>query len=243
MCTLSYIPVDDEDFYFTTNRDESPNRIALSPQIYNLTDSSRALFPKDKLAEGTWMFCHEEGFSLCLLNGAFKKHKHQPPYRKSRGVMVLEFIKYSSTQEFISIYEFIGMEPFTLLVLSYQSERKLEEVRWDGEVIHYRKLNALVPQIWSSSTLYDEEAKQMRKKWFSDWLRETKVYSKDVIFDFHKNTGNDDAHNGLVMNRRNLVKTLSVTQIIKTGGEVSMEYDDFEKGKTSNIKFKKKSLD
>ena len=40
MCTLTYIPVDQQDFIFTTNRDEKPGRIALYPDHYTIENVS-----------------------------------------------------------------------------------------------------------------------------------------------------------------------------------------------------------
>lgn len=237
MCTLTYIPIGDEDFYFTTNRDESPLREALFPNLY-LINKKKVLFPKDKMAEGTWMMCHEKGFSACLLNGGYEKHEHKPPYRKSRGIMVLELGNYSSVKEFISDFNFTGMEPFTFLVVSYLTTRKLEELRWDGETIHYRKLDTSRSYIWSSSTLYNKDARLMRQKWFDDWREKTSVFSKNAIFNFHTTTGREDPMNGIVMNRKEKVKTLSVTQIRKEGSKLQMFYYDFGKNELKDYMFK-----
>ncbi len=237
MCTLTYIPIGSEDFYFTTNRDESPLREALFPKIYQI-DSGEVLFPKDKLAEGTWMMCHEKGFSSCLLNGAFEKHEHKPPYRISRGVMVLEYGNYSSVKDFISNFSFNNIEPFTFIVLNYVNERVLEEVRWDGVSVHYRKLDTAKSYIWSSSTLYDKDARSMRQKWFDDWLTKATVFSKEAILNFHTQTGKDDPINGIVMNRKEKVKTLCVTQIRKEENVLQMSYYDFEMKKLTDYPFK-----
>ncbi len=226
MCTLTYIPIGTDDFYFTTNRDESPLREALFPSLYQI-DNYKVLFPKDKMAEGTWMMCHEKGFSACLLNGAFEKHEHKPPYRKSRGVMVLEIGNYSSVKDFVANFYFVGMEPFTFLVVSYLAKRKLEEVRWDGETVHYRKLDERKFYIWSSSTLYNKDSRIMRQKWFDDWSRKTTAFSKEAILAFHTQTGKEDQINGIVMNRKEKVKTLCVTHIRKEEGALQMSYYDF----------------
>ena len=226
MCTLTYIPIGVEDFYFTTNRDESPLREALFPELYQI-DSGKVLFPKDRMAEGTWMMCHEKGFSACLLNGAFEKHEHKPPYRKSRGVMVLELGNYSSVKDFILGFTFNKMEPFTLLVLTYSKTRNLEELRWDGETVHYRKLDETKSYIWSSATLYNEDARLMRQKWFADWLKKTTTFSKEAILNFHTQTGKEDLINGIVMNRKEKVKTLCATQIRKEDSMLQMSYYDF----------------
>ncbi len=241
MCTLTYIPVGADDFFFTTNRDENPIRDAEFPKVYPVNESF-ALYPKDKSAQGTWIMCHENDFTICLLNGAFEKHKHEPPYRKSRGVMVLEFANFQSTRDFILEYNFRGMEPFTILVVRYKLERILEELRWDGETAHYRKLDASKLFIWSSSTLYDKDARIMRQNWFSNWKNTEIDFSQENILTFHKTTGSDDTFNGLVMNRKEKVKTLSVTQVRRKNKEVFMFYNDLEKNESMDISLSKKSL-
>ena len=162
MCTLTYIPVHQQDFIFTTNRDEKPGRIALYPDHYTI-GNYKMLFPKDSEASGTWMLIHEKNYSLCLLNGAFEKHEHKPPYRKSRGLVVLEYAQYKNTVDFVKHYNFQGIEPFTLVIINYDKERSLEEVRWDASSIHYRKLDAQKVAIWSSATLYPSEIADKRK--------------------------------------------------------------------------------
>lgn len=84
MCTLSFIPVSDTDFIFTTNRDEDPNRVALKPQRYN-HQGHDLYYPKDSKANGSWIISNSVDTTLCLLNGAFEKHQRQSSYRQSRG--------------------------------------------------------------------------------------------------------------------------------------------------------------
>lgn len=241
MCTLTYLPGNATDFIFTTNRDESPLRVALEPKIY-MHDKKKVLYARDKEANGTWMFCHENDFSVCLLNGAFVKHKHNPPYRKSRGIVVLEYGRYKNTVEFVRNYNFKNIEPFTMLIVRYIENRILEEVRWDGESIHYKEMNADKPHIWSSSTLYTEEAKNKREQWFKDWFNRNEVNQESILY-FHKNAGKEDSFNSLVMNRKGLVKTLSITQVIKESINVGMYYEDLERNRCDTILLEKeKSL-
>ncbi|WP_321308911.1 NRDE family protein [Marinifilum fragile] len=240
MCTLTYIPIDNKNFIFTTNRDEDPNRIALPPDKY-INNNIESLYPKDPEGNGTWMLCNKY-FSVCLLNGAFVKHKHEPPYKKSRGLVVLEYEKFKNTIEFVLNFDFVGIEPFTMIVVRYNSEILMEEVRWDGSSVHYKKLDPKRAEIWSSSTLYDETAKKMRKAWFVDWkMMDDISYSK--VLDFHKNAGCNDLFNGLVMNRKELVKTTSITQIIHDKLGIRMRYEDLRtKEVTEKYMTKEKSL-
>ncbi|PXY01037.1 hypothetical protein DF185_10300 [Marinifilum breve] len=240
MCTLTYIPLGETAFIFTTNRDEDPSRIALPPSKY-VSNNIESMYPKDPEGNGTWMLCNK-CFSVCLLNGAFIKHKHEPPYKKSRGLVVLEYEKFQNSLEFILNFDFIDIEPFTMVVVRYETEVSIEEIRWDGSSIHYKQLDPERAEIWSSSTLYDKAAKEMRKTWFSDWNIMSDLSSSNIL-NFHKNAGYGDLYNGLIMNRKEIVKTTSITQIIHDRLEVRMRYEDLRsKEVTEKYLPKEKSL-
>src|SRR3954465_10304679 len=91
MCTVTFIPVKDK-VYITSNRDEKVVRKqALQPAEY-YRKGAKLLFPKDPDAGGTWIALHENGNAVVLLNGAFEKHKPNPPYLRSRGIVMLDII-------------------------------------------------------------------------------------------------------------------------------------------------------
>ncbi|MFM7153572.1 MAG: NRDE family protein, partial [Bacteroidota bacterium] len=73
------------------------------------------VYPRDSKAGGTWFAVSESGKTVCLLNGAFVRHHHNPPYKRSRGLMVLDFFNYDDPDRFFSEYNLEGMEPFTLI--------------------------------------------------------------------------------------------------------------------------------
>lgn len=221
MCTVTYIP-QKEGFILTSNRDESAAR---SPQ--NLTriqqEGIELIFPRDTTAGGTWIAISETNRLVCVLNGAFEKHKHRPPYSRSRGIMVLDFFKYSSAQNFFETYDFEGMEPFTMIIFD---DGDLFEFRWDEQRRHILPLDHTAYYIWSSSTLYPSDIQKKRKGWFDTWLDNREDFSLEAITDFHKNGGEKDTWNGFIMNRLNLVQTVSITNIIKTDSEMKMRYHD-----------------
>lgn len=221
MCTVTFIP-QKEGFILTSNRDESAAR---SPQ--NLTrieqEGIELIFPRDTTAGGTWIAISETNRMVCVLNGAFEKHKHRPPYSRSRGIMVLDFFKYQNAQSFFEEYDFAGMEPFTMIIFD---EGDLFEFRWDEHSSHILPLNNKKYYIWSSATLYPAEIQLKRKKWFDDWLLNRKDFSLSEITNFHKNGGEKDPWNGFLMNRLNVVQTVSITNIVKTPNEMEMIYHD-----------------
>jgi uncharacterized protein with NRDE domain len=95
MCTVSFIRVK-EKVFLASNRDEKHFRSsAIPPTVYE-SETGKLLFPKDADAGGTWIAMHENGNAIIFLNGAFICHLPQPPYRLSRGVILLELITHSS---------------------------------------------------------------------------------------------------------------------------------------------------
>ncbi len=222
MCTVTYIPQSDQNFILTSNRDEAPQR---SPQ--QLTTLSQhgveLIFPKDAGAGGTWIAAANDGRVACLLNGAFEKHKHEPPYRRSRGIMVLDYFSYQSTSDFCERYDFEGMEPFTFVLVG---KNELHELRWDEKKVHLKALNTKGRYIWSSSTLYTTEVRLRREAWFKEWLESRSDFSLKAIQDFHLHGGERDEWNGFVMNRMNVVQTVSITNIVKKSDRMEMVYHD-----------------
>jgi hypothetical protein len=220
MCTVTYLPLGNDEFCLTSNRDETPSRQPM--ELYH-DEANNLLFPKEPKHGGTWISASADNRLVCLLNGAFQKHKHEPPYRKSRGLVVLEYFDYS-TPQFISNYYFDGIEPFTMVIFD---NGKLYDFRWDGIEKHLKELDTKLPHIWSSSTLYSDEVKEMRLSWFQDWLNSEMPKNAVEILNFHKTAGADDIENGLIMSRNNnLVCTVSITQVIKSFDYFSFSYLD-----------------
>jgi uncharacterized protein with NRDE domain len=53
-------------------------------------NGQKLFFPKDTDAGGTWIVMKENGDAAVLLNGAFINHTAEPPYRLSRGIILLD---------------------------------------------------------------------------------------------------------------------------------------------------------
>src|ERR1700683_1833329 len=129
MCTVTFVPVGDK-IYITSNRDEKILRSnAIAPAIYKLK-TGNILFPRDKDAGGTWFAVHENGNAVVLLNGGWRKHIPHPPYRKSRGLILLDIIDSENPLSTFFSSNFTEIEPFTS-VLWFMSQ--LFECRWDGK--------------------------------------------------------------------------------------------------------------
>jgi hypothetical protein len=232
MCTVTFIPQQDEGFILTSNRDENAAR---SPQ--NITEEqmgeNKLIFPRDTAAGGTWIAASNSDKVVCLLNGAFVRHKHEPPYRRSRGLMVLDFFEFKRATDFFKLYKFEGMEPFTMVIYDFG---ELFELRWDGALPYVKQLDMNKRHIWSSATLYDKTVTEKREKWFADWLEQRTDFSLEAILGFHQNAGDGDPENDVIMNRKGLVQTVSITQIVKQSNQVEMIYRDLLNIKEKNAK-------
>jgi uncharacterized protein with NRDE domain len=135
MCTLTYIPKPDGSYLLTNNRDETPLRAATGLEQQRIGERD-VLYPKDAGAGGTWLALSSSGQAVCLINGAFERHRRKPPYRRSRGLMVLDFFEFEKTTGFLDRYAFQGMEPFTMVVIE---DEQLWDLRWDGDQLHLKE--------------------------------------------------------------------------------------------------------
>ena len=227
MCTVTCIPARDK-IYITSNRDEKHWRSnALAPAVYAGT-SGNLLFPKDGDAGGTWIAAHENGNAIVFLNGGFIRHSPQPPYRKSRGLILLDLLDTSEPAMAFKTQSLQQIEPFTAIIWS---AGQLFECRWDGNQKHTTMLSASTPHIWSSATLYDAAVIEKRKNWFTKWLQQSRKAGQpapDDILHFHQFTGDGDTRNDLRMNRNGQVFTVSVTLLTLTDEMTQMQYLDLK---------------
>lgn len=222
MCTVSFVYANNS-FLLTSNRDEKITRpSAIEPKVYQL-ENKKIIYPKDAKAGGTWFVVDEFGNAIILLNGGKNKHIAKEKYRLSRGIIVLDLIASNSVVSTWKTIDLTDIEPFTLVVLD---NKQLFQLQWSGEEKSTDDLDINKTYIWSSSTLYTPEIQQQRANWFAQYMNENKEISSEKMKSFHKNTEPKDAKNGLIINRDNLLKTLSVTQAVISGNSISVKHSD-----------------
>ncbi len=220
MCTVTYHPTT-AGFILTHNRDEAPAR---SPEVISRTKNRfrTLLFPRDTKAGGAWIIADNTGKTACLLNGAFLKHAHTPPYRRSRGLLLLECFEAADPDAFLAEYDYTGIEPFTLLLFFGLS---VQEIRWDGAQRFLKILAADQAHFWNSATLYPPEIQVRREQVFRDWLPKHLPTAR-AFLQLHRTGTVGDPENDYVMNRANRVRTVSITQVIVHTQAVKMRYFD-----------------
>lgn len=220
MCTVTFVPGGGKTV-LTSSRDEQTLRPALPPEAY-VRNGKTVYFPKDPRAGGTWFAVADDGTTIVLLNGAREKHQWNPPYARSRGLVVLELIDASSAIEHWEMIDLEGVEPFTIVL--FESAR-LFQLTWDGSQKDVEQRDATQPYLWSSSTLYPEPIRQRRREWFAEFMRQPAHYPND-IFHFHSDTHPEDRANGLRIDRDGVLKTLSITQVVLDGNSAVLNHWD-----------------
>lgn len=252
MCTVTYLPWRD-GFILTHNRDEAPTR---SP--WHISREKRGgdtlIFPKDIKAGGGWVAAARSGRVACLLNGAFLKHQHQPPYRRSRGLVLLDFFDWPHPDHFFARYDLAGIEPFTFL---FFTAGRVAELRWDGAQRHLRDLSPAEPHFWCSATLYPPPMQALREQIFRQWLARFYMFPPNTlpavseksdpassagrplsavyrlpssIHHLHLMGSVGDPENDYVMNRGGRVCTVSITQILFRESQIKMRYTELLEG-------------
>ncbi|WP_310378495.1 NRDE family protein [Flavobacterium sp.] len=229
MCTVSFVSTNGK-IIITSNRDEKVIRPSAIPPKNYVVNGKNIIFPKDPKAGGTWFVVDAQGTIIVLLNGATEKHDVKLPYRKSRGLIVLDVISSNSPKDFWQEIELENIEPFTLVLFQ---NSKLYQLRWNGIEKEKITLDSNKNYVWSSSTLYPKEVREKRAKWFETFLETNPEISETKMLYFHRYTQEENQENGLVINRNNEMKTLSITQTVVEQNKVVILHSDL----TANMDF------
>lgn len=233
MCVLTYVPVADNGFIVTSNRDENITRPKANSPKKIKVNGIEVFCPIDPTSNGTWIATAKH-YTMVLLNGGHKKHETTANYRQSRGQVILEFTKWNDPETFLANFNFEGMEPFTLVLFKNDSRQQITEIKWCSGEKFISHLSGDTALIWSSATLYDQQATENRKSWFLEHLSNIKEkISSEKILDFHKAGGKHDLENSIRLKRKNGIETVCITQIEIYPEAKYLFYNDLENN-TSN---------
>lgn len=232
MCTVTFIK-QNEEIFITSNRDEAPHRDAASLVVSDF-GTERLLFPMDPISGGSWIMMNQKQRVICLLNGGFTTFIPKPSYRLSRGVVVMDAAASDDLTTFFHSYNLADIAPFTLVTYDRGA---LHQFTWTGEERYLKEMNTEEPHIWSSATLYTPEVVKQREEKFKQWLSENPVRTAESIQAFH-HLQEGDSKNGFIMNRDEVVKTLSITQILLQEEIAMIRYTALHTLVESSIQFK-----
>jgi hypothetical protein len=215
MCIISFYKQNDK-IILTHNRDEKISRTA-SLEVEERKWNDKTFFsPVDKAKNGTWIF-YSEQYIACILNGGREKPKgFKTKYKKSRGIILLNLMKYDSVQDYLKSESFEDIAPFTIFVFERVS-KKTFLLFWDEKKLEIKDLTDNEFVFRASSTLYSLERIHDLENIFHKF---NKPSSKAIL----------DIHQSIVMKDGDVEKgkaTTSITQIIADSSSVSMKYCPF----------------
>ena len=211
MCLVSYVSLGDEAYCISSNRDEFLDR-ATSSIEYSLINGHKVYFPID-IKGGSWIFTSDNRRSICLLNGALTNHKRILPYRMSRGLIMKAFFQYEDSPKFLHAIDLDNIEPFTMII---REPARLLEFRWNGSLKQIKRLDTTQHYVWSSCTLYEPEMINTRNSWFHELIKQERDLTPEIVKSIHQSGGEGNSDFGFLMNRGDVVKTISLSQIIIT---------------------------
>jgi hypothetical protein len=212
MCIVSFYRKNDE-FVLTHNRDEQINRTSSNQILERVYEGKTFFSPVDERAKGTWIF-YSDQYIACILNGGFEKPIDlKESYKKSRGIILLDLLRYDSVNEFIETENLSDIAPFTIFVF--------ERVNKNAYLLYWNEKDLTVEDVsreeivtWCSSTLYSP----------------TRRGEIDKEFKLNKDLNPDEImtlHDQLKMNKGDLfdfLATTSISQIIMNNSEIDMKY-------------------
>lgn len=233
MCTVTFLPLGENEFILTSSRDvpfareraESPKKV--------IEGDVELIYPKDGKAGGSWIGTSSKNRLICLLNGGYKNHRIKESYKKSRGIIVKDLLKSDAISEALTQIDLENIEPFTLVIVDWNDGLELYEFVWTGEKKHLINIPQ-VPHIWSSSTLYDASVKKLRQDWFRDWNSKNHNYSKEQIINFHKTAGVGNPETDILM-KREKGGTVSITSISRLENKLHLIYEDMQSHKVTEL--------
>jgi len=218
MCTVSWI-YNNGIIICTSNRDEHVSR-ARALEVVDQANGDRVItFPKDPRAGGTWIAHDNNGKMIVLLNGATVAHHSGANYSKSRGIILMDIFSSDNIIEKTESIDLKNIEPFTIIVFDAS---RLIEMKWDGsnKIIH--DIAPTSNHSWSSVTLYDESIREFREEQFLSFTNKNEI-SAAQIESFHRRK-NSDPTQTILINRKNGVRTFSITQIVIELGHTNMKH-------------------
>jgi hypothetical protein len=168
------------------------------------------------------------------LNGAFEKHERKDAYVKSRGQVVLEAFTVKTHEDFEEFISLHGVEPFTLILVDFEQDRRMTEFRWDETTLHKLEKDVNGFHFWSSSTLYDSETRKTREHWFRDWVTKYRDEDDYNVLNFHLSRHSDEEGSDILMDCHNGLRTVSVTHFQLLSGNRSLKHLDLLENTSSD---------
>ncbi|MEC9372792.1 MAG: NRDE family protein [Planctomycetota bacterium] len=218
MCTLTIIPIRGDDraalagVRVVTNRDESRKRPPALPPRLHVVNETRALWPTDAAAGGTWIAAGEHGLVLSILNVNFKPMPAPPAPDRilTRGAIIPALIHERTPRAALARleehFELDRFQPFRLVAIA---PGEIVSARWDRSDLTVEKAPSDAA-IYVSSGLGDDIVAP-RLGLFAEWFASS-GHTPDRQDAFHDHVWPDRTEQSVRMSRPD-ARTVSTTTV------------------------------
>ena len=207
MCILSIVR-SEPGIVITSNRDEQRTRKnSLAPEIIDLGER-KAILARDAQAQGTWLLSDNLGRTAIMLNGAFESHIPAPPYKESRGIILMNLFQEENFKSAFLFYNLENIEPFQVI---YLDTNQAFQCVWDGNQKHLFAIDLSAPQVFFSPTLYTKEQQEEKRNHFFKTFTDISLFKAPRLFEFHSEQ-NENSNLDFFMNREQQT-TKSISQV------------------------------
>lgn len=208
MCILSIVK-SARAIIITSNRDEQRSRKnSLAPEIIDLGER-KAIIARDAQAQGTWLLTDNLGRTAILLNGAFENHIPAPPYRESRGIILMNLFREDNFKTAFLFYNLENIEPFQVIYLDTDQAFRCV---WDGNQKHLFAIDLSTPQVFFSPTLYSKEQQEEKRNHFFKTIQELDSIDAAQLLEIHSIQNSDSFDLNFFMSREHQT-TKSISQV------------------------------
>ena len=208
MCVLS-VGKSEHGIVITSNRDEQRTRKhSLTPEFIQ-HGTRKTILARDAQAHGTWFLTDNTGRIAVLLNGAFECHVPSPPYRKSRGIILLNLFQEKDLKSTFLNYNLDHVEPFQLI---YIDKNQSFQCVWDGNQKHLFEIDLSTPQVFFSPTLYTKEQQEVKRDHFYTAIVAFERLNAKWLLDYHSNQHPLTSETNFFMSRE-YHSTKSISQV------------------------------
>ncbi len=233
MCTVSYLPLNSEDYLLIQNRDVGKSRVSAEPPIERSVQGMKLISPLDPQGGGTWNAISATHHAF-ILNGADFSYYPDFNAARSRGELCIKLL--TEGENYLREIQLKEFDHFTLgLINTAEPDAPISEWRWNGRELKKSTYDARRPQFWISHGLYTAGDYTRKKNLFNAWCdNNLSLASANAHSDIAQKLWEwqsrpiVDGKEGFVIDRPSGVMTVSIFRTLKHKDKYDFTYKDLK---------------